>query len=328
MSYTQGLYVLGEGAFAYLLPDGGWSLSNAGIIADSGEALVIDTLIDRRSTEGMLSEFRRAMPRTEIGRVVNTHSHPDHTWGNWFFRDREIIASAAALADFSIGDLARAMPRIRAASSADHDGVKFLKSYLELKDVDRTGMSLVKPNRTFEGTLELRVGEKLVRLTQVGPAHSSGDIIAHVPANKIVFTGDILFAGHHPVLGGDSSFEGWLSACDLILGLDVETVVPGHGYLAKRADVLATRDYLIALQREVKTRYDAGLSREDAAAEIAQDYHRDWGCRERIAASVAYLYHRLAQEKTDLDLLELLGSMHRLAGKLRSDAKTTAHVRA
>ena len=54
MKYTHGLHEIGDGLFAYLQPDGGWGLSNAGLVAGEGASLLVDTLFDLRLTQEML----------------------------------------------------------------------------------------------------------------------------------------------------------------------------------------------------------------------------------------------------------------------------------
>ena len=56
------------------------------------------------------------------------------------------------------------------------------------------------PTWTFDGELELRVGDRRVRLLEVGPAHTAGDVVVHLPDDGVVFTGDILFHGGHPIV--------------------------------------------------------------------------------------------------------------------------------
>ena len=82
--YTKGLHDLGNGCYAYLQPDGSWGWSNAGLVVDSGESLLVDTLFDLKLTAEMLEAMRRAEPKAaaRIGTLVNTHSNGDHTFGN------------------------------------------------------------------------------------------------------------------------------------------------------------------------------------------------------------------------------------------------------
>src|SRR5579872_5624224 len=94
--YTKGLHDLGRGAWAYLQPDGGWGWSNAGLIESRGETLLVDTLMGVKITADMLAEMRRSVPAAaRIGRLVNTHSNPDHVLGNQLVADAEIISAKA-----------------------------------------------------------------------------------------------------------------------------------------------------------------------------------------------------------------------------------------
>ena len=83
-SYTKGLHDLGHGAYAYLQPDGGWGWSNAGLIVDGDEALLVDTLFDVPLTREMLATMKQAEPKaaSNIKTLINTHHNGDHCNGN------------------------------------------------------------------------------------------------------------------------------------------------------------------------------------------------------------------------------------------------------
>ena len=57
-SYSLGLHEVGQGAYAYLQPDGGWGYSNAGLLVGDGRSLLVDTLFDLKLTEAMLGAMR------------------------------------------------------------------------------------------------------------------------------------------------------------------------------------------------------------------------------------------------------------------------------
>src|SRR5438876_10548948 len=91
--YTKGLHDLGHGCYAYLQPDGSWGWSNAGLIVDSGESLLVDSLFDLKLTREMLESMRRAEPKAaaRIGTLVNTHSNSAPTFGNQLVQGAVII---------------------------------------------------------------------------------------------------------------------------------------------------------------------------------------------------------------------------------------------
>src|SRR4051794_16236724 len=96
--FKRGLHDLGNGCFAYLQPDGGWGLSNAGLVTDHGQTLLVDTLMDLPRTREMLAAMREAVPAAKrIGTLLNTHSNPDHTYGNQLVEGAEILSSTACL---------------------------------------------------------------------------------------------------------------------------------------------------------------------------------------------------------------------------------------
>ena len=92
--YTKGLHDLGNGCLAYLQPDGGWGWSNAGLIVDGGENLLVDTLFDLELTREMLDQMRDKVPSaSKIKTLVNTHANGDHTFGNQLVAGAEIITT-------------------------------------------------------------------------------------------------------------------------------------------------------------------------------------------------------------------------------------------
>src|ERR1700738_5586193 len=97
--YTKGLHDLGTGCFAYLHPDGSWGFSNAGLIVDGDQTLLIDTLFDLALTDEMLGQMRAAVPAAKsIGRLVNTHANGDHPFGKPLVAGAESLAPRACAA--------------------------------------------------------------------------------------------------------------------------------------------------------------------------------------------------------------------------------------
>ena len=95
--FEKGLHDLGNGGYAWLQPDGGWGWSNAGLIVDGDESLIVDTLFDKPLTRDMLKAMRGAEPRATraFDFLVNTHANADHCNGNELVAEAEIIASQA-----------------------------------------------------------------------------------------------------------------------------------------------------------------------------------------------------------------------------------------
>ncbi len=242
-----------------------------------------------------------------IETLVNTHSNGDHCWGNELVTGAEIVASQACADE--MGDLD---PNVLAQLSEAEglgEGADFLKRIFS--PFEFRGITLTKPTRTFEGELTLHVGSREVRLLQVGPAHTKGDVLVHLPAERVVFTGDILFIGGTPIVW-EGPIENWIAACDRIAAMDCEAIVPGHGPVTDRAGAMAVRDYLAFVLEESRKRYEAGLSVEEAAHDIALGEFAHWTDRERIAVNIRTAYRQFGAEVSD-DVLGLFGMMAKLA---------------
>ena len=265
-SYSLGLHEVGQGAYAYLQPDGGWGYSNAGLIVGDGCSLLVDTLFDLRLTEAMLESMSGVTGGAPIGTVVNTHANGDHCYGNQLVSGAEIVASSATAHEMS-----EVPPTMMAAlNAADGDVGDLFRSFFG--DFDFAGIELAPPTRTFDGRLDIDVGGRVVELIEVGPAHTKGDTIVHCPETKTVYTGDILFIGGAPIVWA-GPLENWIAACDLIAALDADVIVPGHGPLTDKAGVAHVRDYLSSvLEGATKLQRD-GVDAFEAARELVSMLH-------------------------------------------------------
>jgi glyoxylase-like metal-dependent hydrolase (beta-lactamase superfamily II) len=291
-AFTKGLHDLGNGCWAYLQPDGGWGWSNAGLIADGEATLLVDTLFDLTLTAEMLAAMRDAVPAAKaIDTLVNTHANGDHTYGNQLVEGAQIVASRACRDEMERLPPESFIGKVRRWREDGPAGA--LIHELMGRKFHFDGIVNTLPTRIFDGALTLTVGDKRVELVNVGPAHTRGDMLVHVPGDRTVFTGDIVFVGGHPVMWA-GPVDNWVRACDRILAWDVETVVPGHGAITDKSGVRELRDYLTTLRDAARARYDAGLSWIDAAEEIVADHFTHWIDRERVFINVNGLYREFA----------------------------------
>jgi glyoxylase-like metal-dependent hydrolase (beta-lactamase superfamily II) len=136
-------------------------------------------------------------------------------------------------------------------------------------------------------------------------------VLVHVPADRTVFTGDIVFAHAHPIIWA-GPISNWVRACDAILAMEAETVVPGHGPICGLDVVNELRGYLIYLEEQARRCFAAGLSREEAARAIALDDYASWGDAERIAVNMAAVYRELGDPAPPASPLELFNLMAQL----------------
>jgi len=158
-----------------------------------------------------------------------------------------------------------------------------------MRRFDFEGIEQRLPTETFAGRSGLTVGEREVELIEVGPAHTAGDAILHVPGSGVVFTGDVLFIEGTPVMWAGPA-SNWLSASDRILDLVATVLVPGHGPVTDQSGVRDVQRYLTYVRDEARIRFDAGRDAEAAADDIDISAFADWGDPERIAVNVVTLY--------------------------------------
>lgn len=291
-----------DGCLAYLQRDGGWGWSNAGLVIGDGTSLLVDTLFDLVITERMLDAMGDHTRAAPIDTVVNTHANGDHCYGNSLVGDAQIVATNA-----TADEMEQVPPALLAGLNADQGEVGDLfRSFFGEFRFD--GIELRLPDRTFDGRLELDVGGRTVELIEVGPAHTAGDTLVHVPDARTVYTGDILFIGGTPIVWA-GPVSNWIAACDLMLGMDIETVVPGHGPVTDKSGVTAVRDYLAYVEREAAAQHAAGIDAFDAAREIgatlaATERFGSLGELGRIAVNVDAVYRERDPNHASPDVVE------------------------
>ena len=328
---TKKLEEVGDGLFAYTQLPGTWGWSNAGLIHDGDQCLLVDTLFDRKLTAEMLETMRSAVPAAErIGTVVNTHGNGDHCYGNGLVSDATIIATEGCVKDLADAPPSRNQQLLRAGGvmmrlggagrllgkvfgAVGLDLVPWLVDAAPLAvplfaDFDFANNDVVLPNQTFSDRLELTVGDKRVELLELGPAHTLGDAVVYVPDDRVVFTGDLLFQDAHPIVW-EGPVSNWIAACDRLLALDVDTVVPGHGPITDKTGVQALKDYLQFLTAEARARYDAGLSADDCVKDLVLDAYAGWLDAERVIVNVRTLYRDFAGGGDPPHVLSLFAAM-------------------
>ena len=310
MAFQKGLHEVADGVWAYLQPDGGWGWSNAGLVTGGGDSsLLVDTLFDLRLTAEMLEAMRRTTASAErIATVVNTHANGDHCYGNALVAESEIISSARCAEEMEHLPPSAMAAMVRSAPSLGPAG-EFLARIFAPFSFDDVPLTL--PSRTFEGRLDLKVGDRPVSLVEVGPAHTGGDLVVHLPEDGIVFTGDILFHGGHPIVWA-GPVANWIAACERIIELRPTVVVPGHGPLATPTAVAELKGYFEFLTTETRIRFDGGLSPMEATRDIDLGPYSAWSEPERVVANVHALYRDFGSAVPG-DALTLMAEMAVLA---------------
>ena len=308
--YVHGLHDLGGGNFAWLQPDGSWGLNNAGLVVGRDKTVLVDTLYDLARTRAMVAAMAEADPAAAtIDTVINTHVNGDHCYGNQLFARAEIIASKACVEEFATETPPQLMvDMLNAADQMGALGEYFADAFGRF---DFEGIVLTPPTRTFQGELTLDIGGKTLRLMEVGPCHTRGDILVWVPEDRLLFAGDILFVDGTPIMW-DGPVGNWIRACDRILSLDAATIVPGHGPLCGRAQVEAVRDYWQYLETAVRRCHTDGMPPDKAAERLYDNPYAHWTDPERVAINVDALYREFNGDHTPANRVALFDLMARI----------------
>ena len=302
--YRKGLQEVADGIFAYLQPDGGWGWSNAGLISAAGESLLVDTLFDLNLTREMLESMAAVTATKPIQTLVNTHANGDHCYGNQLVADAEVIASSASAAEME--NLPPAAMAAMMAATFDPQ----LQQYLQesFGPFEFNGIEPPRVDRTFSRRLDIMVGERPAVLLEVGPAHTAGDVLVHLPDDDVMFTGDILFINGTPIIW-DGPVGNWIAACNTIIDRDCSVIVPGHGPLTDNAGVRRVRDYLEFIAEESAIRHGAGMSASAAARDIELGDFMEWTDWERIAINVDAIYAELDATHQKAGVIEVFSQM-------------------
>lgn len=298
-----------DGVHAWIQPDGSWGLSNAGLVRGDGASVLVDTLFDLHLTRRMLDEMAPLTGGAPVGMVVNTHANGDHCFGNQLVdgADVEFVASQATSDELSEVPPGRLKGMVESSTGVLGE---FLQFAFGAFDFD--GIVVPPPTSTFSGRTELEAGHRTVELIEVGPAHTEGDILAWLPDEKVLFTGDILFIGGTPIMWA-GPIGNWIAACDLIERLDPAVVVPGHGPLTDRNGAAEVGAYLRFVRDGVIERHAAGMTPREASLDLdlALNGSRfgSWSDRERLVATVHSMWKELEPGYTPPGATEMFGMM-------------------
>jgi glyoxylase-like metal-dependent hydrolase (beta-lactamase superfamily II) len=300
--FPGGLQDLGHGTWAWIQPDGGWGEANSGLVVGDGASAVVDTPWDQVRAREILAAMAPHVKGAPVRLAVNTHSDGDHWWGNAELPgDATIVTSAESLEAMKEDATPKDLVRMRRAArlSARIPGragelgryVRDMLGPFRFQDV-----RLRPPDRTFDDRAVEEVGGRTLELRTVGPAHTMGDLVVHVPDAGVVFAADVLFVGVAPVMWA-GPVENWIAALEAVLALDAPTVVPGHGPVCGPAEVRAMRDYWTWLAEAVALQHRLGRSATRATVEIVRSDGfapwRDWLLPERTVISVTAILRHL-----------------------------------
>lgn len=209
-------------------------------ITDQGVILVDDKF--DFDFEDILTKIKSVTPQP-VKYVLNTHHHHDHTGSNGkFLPMAQIISTVMARNNIIRGN-------------------------------KKGKLQLVPAQVVFTQEYEVFLGGKQVQARYYGRGHTNGDAVIYFPALRILHTGDLM-AVSNPFV--DYSYGGsivdWTKTLDEVLKLDFDTVIPGHGPIAKKADLLAFRNELEKLRNRTSGLVGESKTKEDIAKVLMAEF--------------------------------------------------------
>jgi glyoxylase-like metal-dependent hydrolase (beta-lactamase superfamily II) len=311
---------LSQSCFAVLNPENRACDANSGLI-NLGGGVVIDTQADLPHARRMIELFSKVWPGMPR-RVVNTHEDGDHVWGNQLFDGVEIIAHRAVpdrmphVADPRkpqelLDGVGRAFSRW--ILGVFHPGVLAIATQLR-QDYDFDSIKLALPTTLFDERYALNLDGTEVDLIYVGPCHQVGDTIVHVPAERVLFAGDVIFRQCAPV-GWAGTYEKWFKALDLIMWLDPDVIVPGHGPVCGIEGAMEMKAYLEYVREQSRRCFDRGLTAIDASRHIDLGPYAQWRGPARLYINVERAYREFRNEPMDApwDSAKTFDAVYRVA---------------
>jgi glyoxylase-like metal-dependent hydrolase (beta-lactamase superfamily II) len=224
-----------------------WMLSGIGsnvtVIATTEGTLVVDAMTLVRQGR-RIHDRAQALAGKPVIALVNTHYHLDHTHGNPGFPVGTKVVSTE-----------RTLEHLRTL-----DAGWWAES--PAKDL--------LPNYTFTDTWSAVYGNKTIRAIHPGDGHTDGDLVLLLVEDRVLVAGDLFWNGYYPNidLEAGGTVAGWPATLDAVLALDFDTVVPGHGPLATRADLVRFREFMASLWEQTAAVAARGGSLADARREV------------------------------------------------------------
>lgn len=272
-TYDTGSIEVAPGAFAFIQPGGA---TDAGFLIEEEGVIIIDTLMTSSLAEALLHEVRRRTSKP-IQFVINTHWHGDHVFGNAMMPTVPIIAH-----DTCRDDLLDQWDPHRA----------FLRDLYPMVWDDIVGLPATPPNLTFSESLTLHLGTRPIQLKFFGRAHTQGDIAVYLPSEGVLFAGDIAF--HKYVPNAKDGFPtDWARVSAKVAALEQDVIVPGHGPIGTRADLVEMHSFLEVVTSQIYQSFEKGLDEAESLKSIDLGTFKSWGRQEDRLPT---LVHRTYQE--------------------------------
>lgn len=306
---------IAEGVYAAFATVGGAAFSNAGIIDLGDRTLIFDTFETPLAADDLRAAAERLTGRPATY-VVISHSHFDHWLGNQAFADATIIATHSAREQMVTG--AEQIERLRQDPSELEEALRQDRERLKGETDERRRADLEHsiarwqhalasfptldlrfPDQTFERRLlfhgHFQGTQRAAELLALEAGHTGGDCFLALPAERVVFMGDMGFFYRQPFMPPNSDSHAWVAHLEEMERSDFETFVPGHGPLGTKAEITLQKQYITTLEALVAQVIGEGGSVEEALRRPLPAPFDAWSAeRTPVEANVRTLYERLS----------------------------------
>jgi glyoxylase-like metal-dependent hydrolase (beta-lactamase superfamily II) len=230
---AHGWFFEGESGMASVANRG--FMSNAGFVVTNDGVVVFDALGTPELGRAMIAAIARVTPKP-IRRVVVSHYHADHIYG----------LQALKAAGATIWAHRKAQAYLASPQAAE----RLAQRRNDLFPWVDNDTVVVAPDVWLDGDTDFRMGGLTFRILYSRGAHSPEDVMMYVVEDRLLFAGDLVFAGRIPYVGNADS-AGWLTSMDAMIALSPAVVIPGHGPASRdiARDFRLTREYLAYLRK-------------------------------------------------------------------------------
>jgi cyclase len=263
---------------------------NAAVIVNRDHVLVVDTHSKPSAAKALIQQIRDEVTGLPVRYVVDSHLHGDHAMGNEaypevFGANVEVISSVKTrewlekLGVPRMQETLDALPkqiadfRARREASRDESERATLGAHIEgleayLKEMRPARVTL--PTLTFDHRLVIHRGGREVHLLFLGRAHTAGDVVAYIPSERVIATGDLMH-GLLPFMG-DGFPDEWPATLRALEALEFDRVIPGHGSIQEGKAVLAQfRGYVEEITEKVSRGIERGQTPDELKKTITAD---------------------------------------------------------
>jgi len=265
-------------------------LTNVGCVLTEQGPVMIDAPIAPEEACAWRKQVEQ-MAEREIAYVVATDHHFDHALSCSFLTKR-IIAHDVALRGIKYLQTPANLEKEMKAQIGRFAPVEYEKIREEFKDI-----KILLPQLTFSKSLTLHMGDRTLELTFVG-GHSPGTIIVYIPEDRVLFAGDAILEGYFPATDV-GRFAPWIETLRRIEGMEIDTIVPGHGNLCGREVASRIRIYFEQLRDRVRPPVTAGLAKEETVQKIdmadVTPVPYSEGIANRVAFDIGNMYDQIVK---------------------------------